>query len=184
MNRQHPSTPGTCTGHKRRQGQTMIGLLVVVVIMIGMYMMFLGSRRGDDGEVRPSIAKESIERAKTVGVGGNNKRQIGMCLDNYKNDNNGQVPPDLPTLKAYCKEIPGPMWVNPVDGRPFLYDAQTGTVYGQDEAPPAGTASSADAPVAGAPAAPAPAAPAQPGERAPGGIRLPDMQPQAPMDAE
>jgi len=193
MKTQFQSTPNPCARHSRRHGQTMIGLLVVVVIMIGMSMMFLGSRRGKNGEVRPSVAKESIERSKEVGVGGNNIRQIGMCIDMYKGDNNGQVPPDLPALKAYCKEIPAPMWVDPTDGRPYEYDPQTGTVYSPGHAPPAASSSSASSgstasspSSAGAPPAAAPPAaqPPLPGNRGPGGVRLPDMQPQTPVDAD
>lgn len=172
---------------RRYRGQTMIGLLVVIVIMIGMYMMFLGPRRGKDGEMRPSVARQSIERSKEVGVGGNNARQIGMCIDMYKGDNNGQVPPDLPSLKAYCKEIPASMWVDPRDGRPYQYDPQTGTIYGASDPPPAGAAAGAApagaAPAGAAPAAPAPP-PALPGVRGPGGVRLPDAPAQQPMDAD
>jgi hypothetical protein len=163
----------------------LIGLLVVIVIIIGMYMMFIGPRQGKNGEMRPSVAKESIERAKEVGVGSNNAQQIGMCIEAYKSDNNGQVPPDLPALKAYCKEIPSPMWVNPTDGRPYAYDPSTGRIYPSTEAP-AGAAPAAAAPAPGAPAA-APAAPAPaplPGNRGPGGVRLPDMQPRTSGDMD
>lgn len=185
MKRSTCRTPLQSVERSSRHGQTMIGLLVVLVIIIGMYMMFLGPRRGKDGEMRPSVAKQSIERSKEVGVGGNNMQQIGMCIEMYKGDNNGQVPPDLPSLKAACKDIPPPMWVDPVDGRPYQYDPSTGRVYGSTDAPPAGAAPAPGAPAAGAPAAPAaPAPPALPGNRGPGGVRLPDAPAQAPIDGD
>lgn len=159
----------------RRAGQTLIGLLVVVVIMIGLYLTFLGPRRGKDGEHRPSVARQSIDRGKEVELN-SNIAQIQQVVGMYKTDNDGKVPASLDELKSYAK-FPNEMFVNPVDKKPLVYDPSSGVIAPQPEA-------GAAPPVAPtAPAAPAaPAAPGAGGTMGPGGVRIPDMQPQVPAD--
>jgi hypothetical protein len=164
-----------CTryGNVRHHGQALIGLLVVVGILLALYLMFLGPRRGEDGEVRPSVAKQSIDRSKDV-AGSSNISQIQMAIDMYKNDNEGRPPGSLDELKksAYAKGFPPEMWVDPVTQQPLVYDPVAGRIL-----PPSG--SSVRVPGSAAPAAPnAPA----PGPAAPGGIQIPDMQPKMPAD--
>jgi type II secretory pathway pseudopilin PulG len=140
----------------RRRGQTLIALLVVVLVGFGMYFMFLGPRRGADGELRPSIAKESINKSETVAVMGNNISQIEQAISMYRMDNEGKPPASLEELKssAYAKGFPAEMWIDPVSKQPLIYDPQTGTI----SAPPRPGAQ---------PGAPAPAQ--QPLVPAPGG---------------
>lgn len=183
MSRRHPTFAAphgiTSTRAARRAGQTLIGLLVVVVIMIGLYLTFLGPRRGKDGERRPSVARQSIDRAKEVELN-SNISQIQQIIGMYKNDNEGKPPASLDELKSYSK-FPAEMFVNPVDGKPLVYDATTGAIAPQPE----GVAPQAPAPGAPAPGAPASQAPVAPnagGATGPGGVRIPDLQPQVPAD--
>ncbi len=139
----------------RRSGQTLIGLLVVVVIAIVLYLMFLGPRRGKDGEMRPSIAKQSINKAEIDVAMTSNISQINQAIMMYKADN-GKPPASLDELKssAYARGFPAEMWINPVTKQPLVYDPQTGQVL----SPPAPAAPGAPAGVAPAsrPAIPAP----------------------------
>ena len=154
----------------RHHGQALIGLLVVVGILLALYLMFLGPRRGEDGEVRPSVATQSIDRSKDV-AGSSNISQIQMAIDMYKNDNEGRSPASLDELKksSYAKGFPAEMWVDPVTQQPLVYDPVAGRISS-----PAASAPGSAAP--GAPSAPAPGSPA------PGGIQIPDMQPKMPAD--
>ena len=147
------------------RGQSLIGLLVVVVILMGLYLTFLGPRQGEDGEVRPSVARQSIDRSKEV-AGGSNISQIQMAIDMYKNDNEGRPPASLEELKnsSYAKGFPPEMWLDPVTQQPLVYNPTTGTI------------SAPGSSAAGAPTAPAP------GPAAPGGIKIPNMQPNMPID--
>jgi len=112
----------------RRHGQSLIGLLVVVVLLIGLYLMFLGPRRDNDGEVRPSVAKQSIDRSQEVVVQ-SNLTQIRQGIQMYKEANDDKVPASLEELKSHLKDYPAEMWINPVDKRPLQYDPQTGRIW-------------------------------------------------------
>jgi hypothetical protein len=159
-----------CEHSVRHHGQALIGLLVVVAILIGLYMMFLGPRQGEDGESRPSVAKQSIDRASNV-AGDSNISQIQMAISMFRSDN-GRPPASLDELKksSYAKGFPPEMWVDPVTKRPLAYDPATGRVSS-----PA---------TASAPSASNAPAPAGTGATAPGGIKIPDMQPKMPADSE
>ena len=114
----------------RRRGQAqIIGLLVVVVIGIAIYLMFLGPRTGADGESRGSIAESSIDMAKEIELE-SNISQIQQMLGMYRGDNEGRVPANIDELKTALK-LPSEMFVNPIDNKPLLYDAATGTVSPQ-----------------------------------------------------
>ncbi|MDQ3815270.1 MAG: hypothetical protein M3347_15220, partial [Armatimonadota bacterium] len=74
----HPLYTNARLSHRR--GQSLIGLLVVVFILIALYFMFLGPRQGKEGETRPSVAKQSIDRAKDVELK-SNLSQIRQIID-------------------------------------------------------------------------------------------------------
>lgn len=110
----------------RRSGQTLIGLLVVVVIAIALYMSFLGPRKGRDGEERPSIATASIDRAQGVNTG-SNIGQIQDFITLYRGDHDGQAPASLDELKS-ASHFPPEMFINSVDNKPLVYDPATGQI--------------------------------------------------------
>ncbi|HVF10847.1 MAG TPA: hypothetical protein VNA16_08595, partial [Abditibacteriaceae bacterium] len=139
-----------------------------------------------DGEVRPSIAKQSIDRSQEVALE-SNLGQIQQVISMYKSDNDGKPPASLDELKKTSK-FPAEMFINPVDKQPLDYDAATGTMivkpypgmsrmiqrttanpmHGVDQpVAPQGAAPGGAAP----PPAAAPPAPGQGG--GPGGIRMP-----------
>jgi len=114
----------------RRRGQAqLIGLLVTIAIGIVLYLMFLGPRTGDDGESRKSIAASSIDMAKEVELN-SNISQIQTGVGMFRSDNEGRVPATMDELKTALK-FPAEMFVNPIDKKPLLYDATTGTVSPQ-----------------------------------------------------
>lgn len=108
-----------------RSGQTLIGLLIVVAILIVMSVYFLGDRTNSAGEKIPGVAKSSIDRSQEV-VLNSNLQQINQLIFMYKNDNNGQPPASLQEL-----DIPDSMLINPVDKKPLQYDPKTGRVWAQ-----------------------------------------------------
>ncbi|MBV9866633.1 MAG: hypothetical protein JO316_14860 [Abitibacteriaceae bacterium] len=168
----------------RRRGQSLIGLLAVAFILIVLYMMFLGPRVGQNGQSEHSVARQSIDRAKDVSLE-SNLSQIRMAISMYKNDNDGKVPASLDELKnsSYGRGFPPEMWVNPLDGKPLVYDPATGSISAQGSGPAPGTGAP-NAPGAGAPAANPPGNAGSPGTVGPGGIKIPDMQPKVPDSGE
>ena len=110
----------------RNSGQTLIGLLVVIVIGIVLYMALLGRRKGPDGEERPSIATSSIDRGEGVALG-SNIAQIQQFIVMYKGENDGKVPASLDELKSASK-FPAEMFINPVDKKPLVYDPASGAI--------------------------------------------------------
>lgn len=157
----------------RRGGQALIGLLAVVLILLGLYFLFLGPRRDSSGEARKSVARESIDRAKETG-GTNYIGQIQIVIQQYRDDNEGKPPASLEELKRYAK-FPDEMWVEPVTKQPLVYDPQTGTI----SSPPqsilgAGTAAPGSAAAPGS----------EPIPPAPPGLNVPDMQPKVPVETE
>ncbi len=113
----------------RRSGQTLIALLVVVLILIGLYMLYLGKRSGPNGETQPSVLKQSMNKGEDVDTT-SNIMQIQQAVEMYKNDNNGKPPASLDELKnsSYGKGYPAEMWVDSVSRQPLNYDPQTGRV--------------------------------------------------------
>ena len=171
--------------HTSRRGQSLIGILVSVFLMIGLAVFFLLPRGGDDGKHQKTVLKRSIEKAQDVGTT-SYLSQIQQGINMFKSDNDGKPPASLEELKHYLKDYPPECWVNPVDKKPFLYDPATGTICEQGPGcPPSGAAPLA-APVApGAnPPAPGAAAPAAPAANpisptGPGGIHMRIPQPGA-----
>lgn len=131
MKKLHSSWRASTRGTHRRRGQAqLIGLLVVVVIGMIIYYMFLGPRTSPDGESRKSIAASSIDMAKEVELN-SNVSQIQQAIGMYKGDNEGRVPASMDDLKRALKDYPAEMFVNPIDKKPLLYNANTGTVSPQ-----------------------------------------------------
>lgn len=158
----------------RNSGQALIGLLLAVVILIGLYLLFLAPRGNNDGTVRKSIAKESIDRGHDVATN-DYVRQIQLTIEQYKADNDGKPPASYEELRKYDKDFPDEMWIDPVTHKKLVYDATTGTISNPPANAPAPAAPNAPG-IAVAPAAPAPPA-------APGGIKIPAPQsPPADMD--
>jgi type II secretory pathway pseudopilin PulG len=110
----------------RFRGQTLIGLLVVVAIIMVLFVMYFGRRTGPDGTEEKSIVAASMDKARETELA-NNLAQIQMIIGMYRGDNEGRVPASLEELKRYAK-FPEEMWINPVNKQPLVYDPTTGTV--------------------------------------------------------
>lgn len=113
----------------RRRGQSLIGLLVVMLILIGLYMLFLGKRKGENGETKVSVLKQSMNKGEDVETS-SNIAQIQQAVEMYKNDNDGKPPSSLDELKnsSYGRGYPAEMWVDSVSKQPLQYNPQTGRV--------------------------------------------------------
>jgi hypothetical protein len=173
-----------------RRGQSLIGILVSVFLLIGLAAFFLMGRSGEDGKPGKSTLKASMDRAEGVALD-SNIGQIQQGISMFKSDNDGKPPASLEELKRYLKDYPPEMWVNPLDKKPLIYDPATGTICAEGPGcPPGGT--TATAPVAPGSNPPAPganppapgssggAAPANPiSPSGPGGIRMKVPQPGA-----
>ena len=161
-----------------RAGQSTIGLLVSVFLIIGAVAFFFAPRKGEE----KTAIKRSMDMAEGVG-GVSYLSQIQTGIDQIKSDNDGKAPASLDELKKALKEYPPECWINPVDKKPFVYNPETGKICAEGPGCPAtGSAPAAVAPdgnptpPGSAPAAP-PAAPA--GNTGPGGIRMNIPQPGA-----
>jgi hypothetical protein len=166
-----------------RRGQTAIGLLVSVFLLVGLAAFFLMPRGAkDDGTPQKSTLKRSMDMAEGVAAD-SNLNQIRMAISMFKSDNDGKPPASLDELKnsSYAKGITPEMWINPVDKKPFLYDPATGTICAQGPGCPPDAAPAVAAPAPAAPGvAPAPAAPSSPtSPEGPGGVRMKIPQPGA-----
>jgi type II secretory pathway pseudopilin PulG len=155
----------------RHSGQSLIGLLVVIGIILVLAVAVLGPRMGRDGVKRPGVYKQSINRAEDVGMN-SNISQIQQIISMYRSDNEGKPPASLEELKRYAK-FPAEMWIDPLTKQPLIYDPTSGTI----SAPPRPAELTPETP-ANAPAN----SPLTPGAAAPGGITIPDMQPQTVPD--
>ncbi len=153
----------------RYSGQSLIGLLVVIGIIMVLAVAMLGPRMGSDGVKRPGVYKQSMNRAEDVGMN-SNISQIQQIITMYRNDNEGKPPASLEELKRYAK-FPAEMWIDPLTKQPLIYD------------PAAGAISAPSRPAELSPETPANApqnSPLVPG--GPGNIDIPNMQPQIPQD--
>jgi hypothetical protein len=112
----------------RRSGQSLVGLLVVIVIGIAIYMLFLGPRKGTDGERKSSVLKKSLDRAEDVNTT-NNLVQIQTGINMFKAENE-RYPASLDEFKksTFGSGYPAEMFVDSVSKQPFNYDPQTGQV--------------------------------------------------------
>jgi len=113
----------------RRRGQSLIGLLVVMLILIGLYMLFLGKRKGENGETKVSVLKQSMDKGEDVKTS-SNILQIQQAVEMYKNDNDGKPPASLDELRnsSYGKGYPSEMWFDAVSKQPLQLNPQTGRV--------------------------------------------------------
>jgi type II secretory pathway pseudopilin PulG len=114
--------------HSRRSGQTLIGLIVVVALIIAMAGIYLSTKgKNPDGSTSTHTAlRRSIDLAQEVALQ-SNLNQIQQIIGMYKGDNEGKPPPSFEELKRYAK-FPAEMWTNPVDKKPLGYDPATGTM--------------------------------------------------------
>jgi hypothetical protein len=81
----------------------------------------------DDGHAR-SIPGQAMERGKEVELE-SNMNQVRQFVGMYRQDNDGRNP-TLDELKHMRQFVPS-LLINPVDGKPLIYDQATGTVYPQ-----------------------------------------------------
>ena len=160
----------------RRSGQSLVGVLISVFILIGLAAFFLMPRGNkEDGTRQPGTLKRSINMASEVELN-SNISQIQQMIGMYKSDNEGKPPASLEELKRYAK-FPDEMFINPLDKKPLIYDPTTGIICAEGPGCPApGT------PAAAQPLAPGanPPPPVQPGAATgPGGVRMNIPQPGA-----
>lgn len=110
----------------RRSGQTLIGVLVSVAIVIALAGFYLSAKgKNPDGSTSSKTAlRRSVDLAQEVALQ-SNLSQIQQLIAMYKGDNDGKVPASMDELKSYAK-FPAEMFVNPVDKKPLGYNPQTG----------------------------------------------------------
>lgn len=110
----------------RRSGQTLIGLIVVVAIIIAVAGIYLSAkgRNPDGSESTKTALRQSIDRSQEVALQ-SNLGQIEQIIGMYRSDNDGKPPASFDELKSYAK-FPAEMWINPVDKQPLDYDPATG----------------------------------------------------------
>lgn len=177
------------TKSAQRRGQSLVGILVSVFLLIGLAAFFLMPRGTNDGTPQKSTLKRSMDQAEGVTLD-SNLNQIRMAITMFKDNNDGKPPASLDELKksVYGRDIMPDMWVNPLDKKPLIYDPATGTICADGPGcPPGGTASvaapaapGANPPAPGAAGVAAPAPPSDPTSPAgPGGIRMRIPQPGA-----
>jgi hypothetical protein len=152
-----------CLTHQprpRHRGQALIGLLAVSLILFALYFLYLGPRQGKDGEKRPSVVRESLDRAHDVETT-SNVQQIQAAVEMYKSENDGKAPASLDELKnsPVARGFPAEMWVDSVTKQPLNYDPTTGKVS-------------------------SPSVPTQPGVAGQPAVKLPNMQPPLPPEAQ
>jgi hypothetical protein len=163
--------------HNRRSGQSLVGVLVSVFILIGLAAVFLMPRGNKEGEHKPGTLKRSMNMATEVELN-ENIRQINVVISDFKNENEGKPPASLDELKRAAKGYPPEMFINPLDKKPLIYDPATGTICAEGPGCPApGAASGAANPPAPGANPAAPAAPANPST--PGGMTSNIPQPGA-----
>jgi type II secretory pathway pseudopilin PulG len=116
------------TNRSKRNGQALIGLLVVVAIIVATAGIYLSAKgKNPDGSTSTHTAlRRSIDLAQEV-VLQSNLQQIQMGIGMYKQDNEGKVPASLDDLKK-ALHYPAEMWINPVDKKPLGYDPTTGRI--------------------------------------------------------
>jgi len=108
----------------KRCGQTMIGLLVVIVIILGVTIYFLYPSRQAKNSSQPqrSTATQVKDKAQDV-VCQNNLRQIRMAIQ--ADTMSGEPPPRSLAELHYPPES----LRCPVGGEPYQYDPRTGQVH-------------------------------------------------------
>ncbi len=119
----------------KRRGQSLVGVLVSVFLMIGLAVFFLMPRGGNDGTPQKSTIKRSMDMAEGTALT-SNISQIQQGISMYKSDNDGKAPASLDELKRYLK-YPPEMWENPLDKKPLVYDPASGTICAEGPGCPA-----------------------------------------------
>jgi hypothetical protein len=107
----------------------------------------------------PSVPKQAINKGNSVELE-QNLNSIRQFISFFRQENDGRAP-TLEELKGMKGFVPS-LLINPVDQKPLVYDAATGTIAPEGDAPmsKSSRASTANNSDPGAPAAPpAPAAP-------------------------
>lgn len=111
-----------------RRGQTLIGLIVCVAIIIAVAGIYLSAKgKNPDGSTSTHTAlRRSIDLAQETALQ-SNLNQIQQIIGMYKQENEGKPPASLDELKKYSK-FPDEMFINPVDQKPLGYDPATGAM--------------------------------------------------------
>lgn len=107
-----------------RNAFTLIELLIVAAI-IAVLMAFILPRYFGGTDANGKHVASPRERAEQV-VGVSYIGQINQAIALYRQDNDGQNPPDLFALKRYG--VTGEMLLDPITHKPLSYDPQTGIV--------------------------------------------------------
>ena len=161
------------TKRHQRRGQSLVGILISVFIMIGMAVFFLMPRGGNDGTPGKTVLRRSMDKGEDV-VTNSNISQIQQGISMFKEGNEGKPPASLEELRHYLKDYPAEMWENPVDHKPLVYNPATGTICAEGPGCPAldsaAPVANPVAPGGNPPPPPAPAAPSSP--TGPGGIHM------------
>ena len=105
---------------KMRGGETMIGLLVVIVIIAILAVVIL--RPGSKDDTKKSMPAQVQEKATGVECQ-SNLSQVRQMIQMYQTDNE-QNPPGLQALSG----LPAEFLRCPVGGQPYWYDAASGRV--------------------------------------------------------
>lgn len=80
----------------------------------------------EPAEHTPSIPKRAIDMAKTADLE-QNLSSIRQFIGMYRSDNEGRPPASIEDLKSTYK-LSNEIFINPVDGKPLVYDPATGTI--------------------------------------------------------
>ena len=159
------------TMRHQRRGQSLVGILISVFIMIGMAVFFLMPRGGNDGTPGKTVLRRSMDKGEDV-VTNSNISQIQQGISMFKEGNEGKPPASLEELRHYLKDYPAEMWENPVDHKPLVYNPATGTICAEGPGCPAPAAAAVANPVAPGANPPAPPQPAPASPTGPGGIHM------------
>jgi competence protein ComGC len=111
---------GAWDGLRGRRGETMIGLLAVIVIIAILAVVFL--RPGGKGQEKKSMPAQVQQKASGVECQ-SNLNQVRQMIQMYQTDNE-QNPPSLQALSG----LPAGFTQCPVGGEPYWYDPQSGRV--------------------------------------------------------
>lgn len=131
------------------------------LLLLSLALALVGGCVSDDqvpDDHAPSLPKQAIDRGQTVALE-SNMDQIRQFVGMFRQDNDGRNP-TLDELKS-MKQFNRSLLINPVDGKPLIYDPSNGTVYPQGGKAPSkdSRASQINNSENGAPAPPAAARP-------------------------
>lgn len=122
--------------HRSRRGQTLIGLVIVICIILGLTYYFAAGHRGSAGEDEPGVYQSALNDAQGTACN-SYYGQIKMAISQYRSDNGGANPPSLQVLGHYG--VVADMIKPPCN---FGYDPATGALYPPGQSPPAPAAAS------------------------------------------